>query len=301
MRRGNLKIRIIIGLCIAAYFGFKYCSSQEINPYTGKKQAISMTVDEEIQMGLQSRDQMAAQHGGLYPNESYQALVDNVGNKLVQNSIARETPYRYEFHLSGGMKFETRVRVLGGTRDETDGRRFAQRNAMMFDGLASIASIIDVNGDGKLDLVVARTNPAGFLGRSITVRYAVYLQRADDLFPEQPSFELSHAIPSDTLTERDLRVGRLPPAFDLSRDYDGDGVADLLLVTAGQGFEIRRGKVERRSHEERVWDVLQFASDPWASGELDATFRFAVAQVGSGAHRFLVFGRPEGLHAVGLP
>lgn len=99
MRRGNLKVRLIIGLCIAAYFVFNYFSSQEINPYTGKKQAISMTVDEEIQMGLQSRDQMAAQHGGLYPNESYQALVDNVGNKLIQNSIAKETPYKYEFHL----------------------------------------------------------------------------------------------------------------------------------------------------------------------------------------------------------
>ncbi|MFD2823018.1 M48 family metalloprotease [Lacinutrix iliipiscaria] len=99
MRGKSLKFRLLIGLVIAAYFGIKYFSSQEINPYTGKKQAISMTVDEEIQMGLQSRDQMAAQHGGLYPNESYQALVDNVGNKLVNNSIARETPYKYEFHL----------------------------------------------------------------------------------------------------------------------------------------------------------------------------------------------------------
>ena len=97
--RGNLKGRLLIGLCIAAFFGFKYCSQQEINPYTGKKQAISMTPDQEIQMGLQSRDQMAAQHGGLYPNENYQALVDNVGNKLVNNSIAKDTPYKYEFHL----------------------------------------------------------------------------------------------------------------------------------------------------------------------------------------------------------
>ncbi|MGB6269452.1 MAG: M48 family metalloprotease [Olleya sp.] len=95
----NLKGRLLIGLCIAAFFGFKYCSQQQINPYTGKKQAISMTVDQEIQMGLQSRDQMAAQHGGLYPDERLQALVDNIGNKLVNNSIAKDTPYKYEFHL----------------------------------------------------------------------------------------------------------------------------------------------------------------------------------------------------------
>ncbi len=97
--RGNLKGRLIIGVLIAAFFVIKRCNQQEVNPYTGKKQAISMTTDQEIQMGLDSRDQMAAQHGGLYPNESYQALVDNVGNRLVNNSIAKDTPYKYEFHL----------------------------------------------------------------------------------------------------------------------------------------------------------------------------------------------------------
>ncbi|OIQ18145.1 M48 family metalloprotease [Lacinutrix sp. MedPE-SW] len=99
MKQGGLKGRLLIGLVIAAFFGFKYCSQQEVNPYTGKKQAISMTPQEEIQMGLASRNQMAARHGGLHPNEQYQALVDNVGHKLVNNSIAKETPYQYEFHL----------------------------------------------------------------------------------------------------------------------------------------------------------------------------------------------------------
>ena len=42
---------------------------------------------------------MAQQHGGLHPNNQYQAMVDDVGNKLVNNSIARNTPYKYEFHL----------------------------------------------------------------------------------------------------------------------------------------------------------------------------------------------------------
>ncbi len=95
----KLKGRLLIGVVIAAFFVIKRCGQQQVNPYTGKKQPISMTTDQEIQMGLDSRDQMAAQHGGLYPDENYQAFVDNVGNKLVNNSIARETPYKYEFHL----------------------------------------------------------------------------------------------------------------------------------------------------------------------------------------------------------
>ncbi|MCK8481249.1 M48 family metalloprotease [Psychroserpens algicola] len=99
MRGRNFKVRLLIGVAIALFFVIKRCSQREENPYTGRMQTISMTPDKEIQIGLASAPQMAQQHGGLHPNNEYQALVDNVGNKLVNNSIARETPYNYEFHL----------------------------------------------------------------------------------------------------------------------------------------------------------------------------------------------------------
>lgn len=99
MRGKNLKIRLLIGAAIAIFFVLKRCSQQETNPYTGRTQTISMSPDKEIAIGLQSAPQMAQQHGGLHSNNQYQALVDKVGSKLVDNSIARETPYKYEFHL----------------------------------------------------------------------------------------------------------------------------------------------------------------------------------------------------------
>lgn len=99
MRGKNFKIRLFIGVAIALFFVVKRCSQREENPYTGRMQTISMTSNEEIQIGLASAPQMEAQYGGLHPNNQYQATVDNVGNKLVNNSIARETPYKYEFHL----------------------------------------------------------------------------------------------------------------------------------------------------------------------------------------------------------
>ncbi|TYA84115.1 M48 family metalloprotease [Seonamhaeicola marinus] len=99
MRGRNLKYRLLIGLAIAAFFFIKRCNQQEVNPYTGRTQTISMTPDKEIAIGLQNAPQMAQQHGGLYPNTQYQALVESVGNKLVNSSIAKDTPYRYEFHL----------------------------------------------------------------------------------------------------------------------------------------------------------------------------------------------------------
>ncbi|MGB5377395.1 M48 family metalloprotease [Muriicola sp.] len=99
MRRGNWKIRIFIGLAIVAFAFVQRCSNKEENPYTGRVQNINMTSEQEIAIGLQSTPQIAQQYGGLYPDERLQAFVDAVGNKLVQNSIARETPYQYDFHL----------------------------------------------------------------------------------------------------------------------------------------------------------------------------------------------------------
>ncbi len=99
MRRGSWKIRIAIGLAIVAFAFIKRCSSKEENPYTGRIQTINMTPDQEIAIGLQSAPQIAQEYGGLYPDERLQSFVKSVGNKLVNSSVARETPYRYDFHL----------------------------------------------------------------------------------------------------------------------------------------------------------------------------------------------------------
>ncbi len=99
MRKGNFKIKLIIGAGIVLFSLFKYYSNTEVNEFTGKKQHISMTTGEEVAIGLQSAPQMAQQHGGLYPDQNYQKLVDQVGQKLVNNSVASQTDYRYDFHL----------------------------------------------------------------------------------------------------------------------------------------------------------------------------------------------------------
>ena len=98
-RGGNWKIRILIGLAIVAFAYVQRCSNKEENPYTGRVQNINMDADQEIAIGLQSLPQITEQHGGLYPDQSFQNLVDAVGNKLVENSVAKDTPYKYEFHL----------------------------------------------------------------------------------------------------------------------------------------------------------------------------------------------------------
>lgn len=114
MRRGSWKIRIFIGLAIVAFAFIKRCNSKETNEYTGRSQIINMTEDQEIAIGLQSAPEMAQQYGGLYPDERMQAFVKSVGNKLVQSSIARETPYQYEFYLLADDKTINAFALPGG-------------------------------------------------------------------------------------------------------------------------------------------------------------------------------------------
>ena len=98
-RSGGFKIRLLIGAGIILFSLFKYYSQRQTNPYTGKKQSIALTAEEEIAIGLRSAPQMAQQHGGLYPDQQFQDHVARVGQRLVNSSVAKETPYQYDFHL----------------------------------------------------------------------------------------------------------------------------------------------------------------------------------------------------------
>lgn len=93
------KARLIVALGLVIITIITYCSSTAYNPVTGEDQHISLTVDQEIALGLQAVPEMAAEFGGLDPDQTAQALVDKVGERLVATSAARETPYKFEFSL----------------------------------------------------------------------------------------------------------------------------------------------------------------------------------------------------------
>ena len=112
--RGSWKIRIAIGLIIVIFAFFQKCSRTETNPYTGREQAIALNPQEEIALGLQSAPQMMQYHGGLYPDENMQRFVDMVGKKLVDNSVALESPYQYDFHLLTDPKAINAFALPGG-------------------------------------------------------------------------------------------------------------------------------------------------------------------------------------------
>lgn len=114
MKLGGRALKILLGVGIVIFGLIRYYGSQEENPYTGRTQSVSLTTEEEIAIGLQNAPIMAKQHGGLHPDQQLQNMVDRVGKKLVDNTIARETPYQYEFHLLRDPKTVNAFALPGG-------------------------------------------------------------------------------------------------------------------------------------------------------------------------------------------
>ncbi|GGK80284.1 M48 family metalloprotease [Rufibacter glacialis] len=95
--RGSL--RLVIGLLIAAFSLVTYWCNQEYNPVTGETQHVNMSADQEIALGLQAAPGMAQQYGGLHSDQEAAARVKEIGQRIVQSTKARETPYQFDFHL----------------------------------------------------------------------------------------------------------------------------------------------------------------------------------------------------------
>ncbi len=91
--------RILIALVIAAIGGLFYFCRTEVNPVTGEKQRVAMTTEQETALGLQTAPQMAAELGGLHPDETLQNYVEQLGERIVGQSAARGSKYQYDFHL----------------------------------------------------------------------------------------------------------------------------------------------------------------------------------------------------------
>jgi predicted Zn-dependent protease len=125
-RGGGLPVRWLIAGAIALFGIIGYYTKTQVNPVTGEKQRVAMTVDQEKALGLEAAPQMASKMGGvLNPKTDPDArIVAEVGHKLVRQTEASGSPYVGNFNfyllddnktinafaLPGGQIFITRAR-----------------------------------------------------------------------------------------------------------------------------------------------------------------------------------------------
>jgi beta-barrel assembly-enhancing protease len=91
--------RLIMAAAIAIFSLISYFGATQNNPITGETQHISITPDQEAALGLQAVPEMESQFGGEDTNANDQAIVDQIGNNILQGSSAGNAPYQFDFHL----------------------------------------------------------------------------------------------------------------------------------------------------------------------------------------------------------
>jgi predicted Zn-dependent protease len=94
---GGLGVRLLIGIAMAIFAIISYLGSAQVNPVTGENQYLSLTTDQEIALGLQSAPELIQQFGGVYPDQEVQDAIEDIGFRIVNNSVARDTPWQFEF------------------------------------------------------------------------------------------------------------------------------------------------------------------------------------------------------------
>jgi len=197
-RGGSAGGRIVIALVLAvlAIVGYFMSTRNEYNPITQENQRIALTVDQEIAMGLQSTPEMEAQFGGLDPDQALQAKVEQIGEKVVAGSDAKQSEYPYAFHLladtqtinafalPGGQVFITRALlnlldsegelagVLGHEVGHVVGRHTAEQIAksQLIQGLAGAAGVGLYDPDHPQSATAAQM--AVLVGNMINMKYS---------------------------------------------------------------------------------------------------------------------------------
>lgn len=108
----------MLRIAIAALIGLgsivTYCTSTSENPFTGEKQRVALSPEQEIALGYKSASEMAAQMGGLSQNAEARARVGSLGERLVRQSAAGKSPYKFSFHVLADPRTVNAFALPGG-------------------------------------------------------------------------------------------------------------------------------------------------------------------------------------------
>jgi predicted Zn-dependent protease len=169
----------LIGALVIALIGFvMYVSQTQVNPVTGEKQHVAMSVDQEMALGLQAAPQMAQKMGGdVSPSDDPRAaIVDEVGRRIVRNSDASKSPYaeNFHFHLLRDPKTINAFALPGGQIFITEGLLNKLQNEAQLGGVLGheIGHVINRHS--------AQQMAKGQLGQILTVAVGVGAGGGDD-------------------------------------------------------------------------------------------------------------------------
>ena len=114
-QRSGCCSRMLMALIIVVIGFATYLSNTQENPITGKKQHVSLTPNEEIQLGIQAAPEMSSEMGGeLPPSHIKTKEVIRIGNQILQQSRAHRGPWQFQFHIVNDPKTINAFALPGG-------------------------------------------------------------------------------------------------------------------------------------------------------------------------------------------
>ncbi|MEO1590478.1 MAG: M48 family metallopeptidase [Cyanobacteria bacterium J06632_22] len=231
---GRLALRLVIGLLFALFGLVNYFTNTVENPITGEQQRVGLSPEQEIVMGQQGKQSVLAEFGGLYRSPALQSYVDQVGQAVVQQSEASQTPYPFEFHVLDDRQTVNAFALPGGQIFITTG---------LLGRLDSEAQLAGVLGH-EVAHVVAR-HGAEHLARQqlgAALVNAIAISASDDQGGGRQAAILAQAV-NQMMNLRygrddELESDRLGFDFMIDANYNPKGIVELMAILNSAQSEV---------------------------------------------------------------
>jgi predicted Zn-dependent protease len=219
-RTSNPKVRIVIGLVLAAVAFVSYLSKSAKNDITGEVQQVSLSPQQEIATGLAAIPSMERQYGGV-SGPVITHYVESVGERVVARSEANKTPYKFRFIVLADQKTVNAFALPGGPVFITEA---------LLRKLPDEAALAGVLGH-EIGHVVARHGSQQLakseLAQGIVTATAV---AADDQRQARLAAAVSQMVVMKYGRDDELQADALGVRFMAEAGYDANAMLDVLTV-----------------------------------------------------------------------
>ncbi|MGD0461478.1 MAG: M48 family metallopeptidase [Tepidisphaeraceae bacterium] len=264
----GINLRLIIGIAVILFGIISYYSHESVNPTTGERQHVAMTAEDEMALGLQSAPQMAAEMGGeVPPSEPTAQEVARIGQKIVERSEARKSPYHYQFHLLNDMQTVNAFALPGGQVFITLG---------LYDKLSDEAELAAVLGHETGHVVerhVAQQIEKSRLGESIVLGTGIAASNRRNGFATWAMADLANEMVQLKFSRDDeSQADQRGLQFMTEAGYDPRAMIDVMNIlkqesAGGHTPEFLQTHPDPGDRSEAIENWMQ--DHPFRAGQLD--------------------------------
>lgn len=264
--------RLLVALAFAAFALFSYFGSREFNPVIQEDQYVGITPDQEIALGLQAAPEMAAQFGGIHPDEQAQAFLDQICDKLINNSDAGQADWPYECSLLVDDQTVNAFALPGGQLFLTVGLY------NLLDSEGQLAGVLA----HEIGHAVARHSAQQIARQQLTqgLTGAVIIASYDPENPNSAATGQMAAVVGQLLgmrysREHELQADRLGVRFMAQAGYDPRSLIRVMAVLAEAGGSARPPEFfsTHPNPENRVQAIEQAIQEEFPNGVPEGLIR----------------------------